>query len=459
MASVLLRALVAKAPAALPRITEVSIDPRVVVFSAVTALVAAVAVGVLPALRVGGLDLEPLLRSGGRGVDRGGRRARSLLLTAQVALSVVLLAVSGLFVSSLGRLLRVETGFAAEGAVTVEIAPVFSRYPDVAARAALYDRVLAGLRAVPGITAAAFTSALPLTGETWVDRVVDPQQPEATRVPANYRFVGPEYFRAIGMPIVRGRSIEALDRGRSVTPAVISMRTANALWPGQEAVGRTFTRSNLSQRFEVVGVVADTQITALTGTPPAMVYVPYWFNNEGKSMLIVRGTADAATLVAHVRQTMRESDPDVAIARVAPLGDVVDAAVQTPRYQASVLSAFAAMALVIAAVGVYAATAYGVTQRRREMNIRVALGARMSQVLALVVGQSVRPVVAGLVLGLAGAMAAGGVVNTLLFQVPPRDPAILAGVSGLVLTIGTLSILFAARRTLRPDPAAALRDE
>jgi putative ABC transport system permease protein len=191
LAGAALRIFVTTAPVTLPRVQEVVIDGRVVGFGAGVALVAALAVALLPAWRAGRGDLESVLRSGGRTSDRGSQRMRSTLLTTQGALSVILLSVSGLFVSSLTRVLRVNTGFTAEGALTIEVAPGSSRYPDTAERAALYDRILERVRAMPGVNAAAWTSALPLTGETWVDAIVRSDRPGAAEAKpsANYRFI------------------------------------------------------------------------------------------------------------------------------------------------------------------------------------------------------------------------------------------------------------------------------
>ena len=276
---------------------------------------------------------------------------------------------------------------------------------------------------------------------------------------ANYRFVGPDYFHAIGMPIVKGRSIEEHDRSNTVTPAVISARAARTLWPGEDAIGREFTRSDTTQRLQVVGVVADGHATALESESPLMVYVPYWFNNEGKSVLIVRSSGDAVALVAAIRSAVRDVDPDVAIAKVAPLQHVVDSAVESRRYQATLFTAFGASALLIAIVGVYATTAYGVSRRRRELNIRVALGARASQVFSMVLRQSVTPVAIGLAVGLAGALAMGGAIASLLYEVRPRDPLVLAVVLGVVATVGAVSAAAATLSGLRIEPAAALRED
>ena len=461
VAQIALRIFVTTAPIGLPRVHEVTIDTPVLAVGGAMALLAAMAVALVPAWRVGRGDLESILRSGGRTSDRGSHRVRSTLLTAQVALSVMLLAVGGLFVSSLTRLLRVDTGFGAAGAVTIEIAPGAARYPDTAARAALYDRILERVRSLPAVTAVAWTSALPLTGETWVDKIVrtDTANPESADASANYRFVGPEFFRAMGMPLLQGRSIDDRDRGSSLTPAVVSLRTARTLWPGADAIGREFTRANPQQRFQIVGLVADGRMTSLESDPPLMVYVPYWFNNEGKSVLVVRSQADERTLVSAVRGVVRDIDPDVAIARTAPLQQVLDAAVETRRYQAVLLSTFAGSALLIAIIGVYATTAYGLTRRRRELNIRVALGAQLSQVFGMVLRQSVLPLAAGLSGGLLGALLLGGAVASLLYEVQPRDPLVLGAVLGLVAAVGVLSAATATRRGLQIDPAAALRDE
>jgi putative ABC transport system permease protein len=461
LAAVALRVFVTTAPISLPRAQDVFIDGRVVGFGAVIALLSALSVALVPAWRIGRGDLESVLRSGGRTSDRGAHRVRSTLLTAQVALSVMLLAVSGLFVSSLTRLLRVDTGFVAEGAVTVEVSPMSSRYPDTPERAALYDRILDRVRAIPGVTTASWTSALPLTGETWVDRIVRADRANAANAgpSANYRFVGPDYFRAIGMPILQGRSIAEQDRQATLQPAVISANAARTLWPGEDAIGREFTRSDATQRFKVVGVVPDGRVTALESASPLLVYVPYWYNNEGKSVLVVRSSGDALPLVAAVRAAVRDVDQEIAIAKVATLQHFVDAAVEGRRYQTTLFTAFGASALLIAIVGVYATTAYGVSRRRRELNIRVALGAQASQVFSLVLRQSVAPVAIGLAAGLAGALATGGVIASLLYEVRPRDPLVLGVVLSVVAAVGTVSAAAATLSGLKIEPASALRDE
>jgi putative ABC transport system permease protein len=457
-----LNLFVKTAPIDLPRVNDVVIDGRVLGFAALVAIAAGLCVALLPAWRMGRGDVQATLRGGGHGAtDRGGLRVRATLLAVQVALSVTLLVVTGLFVTSFVQLLRVDPGFSTERVTAVEIAPIASRYPDEKARAALYDRILASARDLPGITSAAWTSALPLTGETWVDLIarIGDMRPSSQKPSANYRFIGPDYFRTLSMPIAKGRAINERDRNRAVVPAVISARAAQTLWPGEDPVGQQFARGDPSQHFEVVGVVADGHATALEAESPLMVYVPYWFNNEGKSVLMVRTPGEAAAIAGELRRVIHTVDPEIAIADVSPLQHVVDKALAGRRYQMWLFTAFGAVALVIATVGVYATTAYGVSRRRREMNIRAALGARASQVIGLVLRQSLTPLFAGIAAGCAGALAIGTVVANLLFEVRPADPFVLATVVALVGAVGVLASATAAGQGMRVDPAAALRDE
>jgi len=457
-----LNLFVKTAPIDLPRVNDVVIDGRVLGFAALVAIAAGLCVALLPAWRMGRGDVQATLRGGGHGAtDRGGLRVRSTLLAVQVALSVTLLVVTGLFVTSFVQLLRVDPGFSPEHVTAVEIAPIANRYPDEKTRAALYDRILAAAHDLPGITSAAWTSALPLTGETWVDLIarIGDTRPSSQKPSANYRFIGPDYFRTLSMPITKGRAIDERDRNRAVVPAVISARAAQALWPGEDPVGQQFARGDPSQHFEVVGIVADGHATALEAESPLMVYVPYWFNNEGRSVLMVRTPGEAAAIAGELRRVIHAVDPEIAIADVSPLRQVVDKALAGRRYQMWLFTAFGAVALLIATVGVYATTAYGVSRRRREMNIRAALGARASQVIGLVLRQSLTPLFAGIAAGCAGALAMGTVVASLLFKVRATNPFVLATVVALVGAVGVLASATAARQGMRVDPAAALRDE
>ena len=462
LAAQALRLFVRTAPIDLPRATDVMIDGRVLGFAAAMTIAAGLAVALLPAWRLGRGDVQTVLRAGGHGSsDYSSMHARELLLGVQVALSVTLLVVTGLFVASFVRLVAVDPGFSTAQVVTVEIAPVAARYPDATVRAALYDRIADRARRLPAIASVTWTSALPLTGETWVSGLVrvGDSRPETQRPNANYRFIGPDYFRILSMPILKGRSIVERDRSNAVTPAVLSARAAKTLWLEADPIGQTFTH-NGSQTFEVVGVVVDGHPTALETESPLMVYVPYWFNNEGKSILIARTTTtEVETAIRTLGDAVHAVDPEIAIGDASPLRTVVDTALQARRYQTTLFVAFGIVALVIAMTGVYATTAYGVSRRRREINIRVALGARTSQMFALVLRQAAAPLLAGVTIGCAGALAVGTVVAGLLFQVRPHDPAVMLTAALLISVSGLLAAATAARRGLRTNPVEALRQE
>jgi predicted permease len=453
---------VATAPIDLPRASHVAIDYRVLAFAAVGAVLAGLAIALLPAWRLSAANIQPMLRAGGHGTtERAGVRTRATLLAVQVALSVALLAVTGLFVTSLMRLLAVDPGFSPQGVVAVEISPVVTRYPDTKARAALYDRIADAARQLPGVRVVAWTSALPLTGESSVDVVARPDdaRPTSQKPSANYRFVGSDYLRAMSIPILAGRSFDDRDRTRAITPAVMSARAAQTLWANEDPLGKQFTRQDPDTRLEVVGVVPDGHLTALETTSPLMIYVPYWHDAEGKSILVARTAGDTATTIAALRASIRNVDPEMAIGDAKPLRAVVDQAVHGRRYQVALFVAFGVVALAIATLGIYATTGYGVSQRRREMNIRVALGARGSAVFALVVLQSAKPLIIGIAAGCVGALSVGAMIRNLLFEVGAGSASVLGSVVIVVATVGVLASTAAARRGLRINPVAALRNE
>ena len=270
--------------------------------------------------------------------------------------------------------------------------------------------------------------------------------------------VAPSGAREARVPVVGDFAcLEDRDRTRKVTPAVISARAAMTLWPGDEPIGRLFTRGDPSVRFEVVGVVVDGHTTALETESPLMVYVPYWFNSEGKSLLLAKVSGDPAIALRGLRGGIREIDPEIAIGAARPLQDVVDAARGGRQHQAMLLVVFGASALLIASVGVYAATSFSVARRRREMNIRVALGAPVRAVFGLVLRQTALPLGIGVAAGCAGALAFGTVVASFLFEVGPRDPLVLTAAALLVAGAGLLAAAIAAHRGLRIDPVEALR--
>lgn len=460
-----LRFFVRTAPVDLPRVNEVVIDGRVLVFVAAVSTLAGIAVALLPAWRQSGVDVERQLRAAALTTtgDRAGMRARGGLLALQIALSLALLVVTGLLAASFIRVMNVDRGFAAERVLLVPISLPANRYPTEISLIAAYDRLLPVVRALPGVTAASLISAAPLTGSGQVNAIVPAGSsvPRSEQPSANFRFVGPEFFQTMGIAVLRGRAFTNAERPPAhAMPALISERTAQRLWPDQDALGRQFSRGLEGEAgFEVIGIVADAKLTSLERTPPLMVYLPYWWRSRVTTQLLVKTAGDPAAMIASVRRAIASVDSEIAFGNARPLAQLVDQSMAARRYQVQLFVAFGIVALFIAALGVYAVTAYGVSQRRREMNIRSALGAQPGQVLGMVVRDGSGPVLAGLAAGVFGAIALDSVVASLLFEVRARDPRILVAITATVGLVALLATLAAARRGLSLDPAAALRED
>jgi predicted permease len=460
-----LAVFVRTAPIDLPRVDEVSLDARVLAFAAAVSVLTGLVVAIVPAWRVGGRDAQAALRATATAVagDRSARRSQATLLALQVALSVALLVVTTLLGTSLFRVLNVDRGFDADNVLAVDLALPATRYATESVRQPAFDRLLAAVSELPGVARVTTTSMLPLrgSGQTNFIDVEGSTTPMFQRPVANLRFVAPDFFRTLNLTIVRGRSFAATERDpQRAAPALISEPVAARLWPGQDPLGKRFSRGIPNEQgFEVVGVVADARLNSLDHTPPLMVYLPYWWRSRPAVSLLVKTSVEPSAVLASVRRAVHEIDSEIAVGQSRSLQDLVDAALAGRRYQARLFVVFGLVALFIATVGVYAVTSQAVARRRREMNIRVALGAPVPQVVGLIMRQAATPVVAGLAAGGAGALALGGVVASFLFQVQARDPMILAAVVAVVGSISVLTCLLATRRRLAVDPAAALRDE
>src|SRR5262249_19380389 len=315
----------------------------------------------------------------------------------------MLLVVTGLLALSLVRVLGIDRGFNAEHVLTVDVSLPAARYAEEPVRLAAYDRLIDSLRILPSIQTVTTTSMLPLAGQGQSNFLVagGSTQPRFQGPSAHFRFVAPELFSTLGITIVRGRSFTERERDpRRPAPVVVSAATATTLWPGQDAIGKRFSRGFAEEQgFEVVGVTPDARLTSIERTPPLMVYAPYWWRSRPSLSLLIRTAGEPTSVLGSVRRSVHAIDPDIAIADARPVEQLVDASVAARRYQMRLFVVFGGVALFIATVGVYAVTAFGVSRRRREMNIRVALGAQASQVRRMVVGQGLSPVLAGVVFG------------------------------------------------------------
>jgi predicted permease len=350
--------------------------------------------------------------------------------------------------------------------LAVDVAFPAARYAAEATRQDAYDRLLSTLQTLPGVASATTTSMLPLRGQGQVNFIASAGQSlrdaDLSQLPsANFRFVAPEFFRTLGIEIRRGRSFTNAERDPNrPAPALVSEPTAAHLWPGENPLGKRFSRGIPNEQgFEVVGVVADAHTTALDRAQPLMVYAPYWWRSRPSTSLLIQTTVDAASVLPAVRRAVREIDPEIAVGEARPLNEMVEASMAGRRHQTQLFAAFGAVALFIAAVGVYAVMSFTVSRQRREMNIRVALGAPRQRVIGQTLRQGMTPVLVGIAAGVGGALAIGNLVASLLFDVAPRDPMIIAGVAASVFTVGLATCGLAVRRGLAIDPSLALREE
>jgi putative ABC transport system permease protein len=463
-AHVAIGAFVRSAPIGLPRLDEVAIDGRVLAFALGLSLLCGVLFGLIPALRVACADTQSALRSESVTIS-GNRRAlhlRQWLVATEVTLGTVLLFIAALLVTSLWNVLHVEKGFTAQHALQVSIA--LPSDIEAAQRVALLERIADRLRAAPGVAAVAVASRAPLTGESNVNTVelgggdagaLD----AATRrlVMVNVRFVGQDYFTALGIPLIQGRPIEAADRDRNV--ALVSERLAAKLWPGQNPLGKVLSSGSGVTKAAVVGVVADVHTTRLERDPTLMVYAPYWRNPRQAASLMIRSATDAAAVSAGVREALRSIDPGIPPPKIRSMEQIVAESLSQRRFQMTMSVAFAGSALLIAALGIYGVVAYGAALRRREIGIRIALGASASHVRRHILRQGLQPVAAGMISGVLIALAAGRLIRSLLYGVEVTDGLILGVVAGSLTLVATLACLGPARSASALDPAKVLRCE
>ena len=451
--------LIKNAPVDLPRMDEVRIDGYALTFALAISTITGLLFGLLPALRTMRIAPQEVLKTGGRSATEGkrGMRLRGLLVSVEVALSAVLLIVAGLLISSFVRLLNVDKGFPVERLLAVDLNTSGARYEKDGSRAEFYRRVLAGVQALPGVRSAGITNGLPLQGETWVDIIWLPGEtrPMFERLTANARFVNPDYFKTVGMPFRSGRPFEESDRGKGV--AIVAQRTAEQLWPGQDPVGKRLYRGDEKLR-EVIGVVGDVRTTLQQG-PVVTVYFPYWQESVSDAALMVRTAMDPRSVAAAVRSEIWKIDSEIPVQRMRTMGEVISESAAPRRFQMLLVLLFAASALLLASLGIYGVVSYTVAQRTNEIGIRVALGAHTADVYGMVLRQGLTPVVLGLVAGVAGALALGRLLTSLLFEVSPADPLTISAVIVALAAVAAFACTVPALRATRVDPMSALRYE
>jgi putative ABC transport system permease protein len=461
LASGALKVLAANAPESLARLDEVRLDGTVLLFGIGVSLAAGLLFSALPAWRLAGASPQATLRGNARGVSMGASavRTQNILVTAEVALSTILLAASALLVASFSRLLTVDTGLTTARVVFANLSASVTRYPDDGQRAALYDRLLPALRQIPGVSSATLVSEPPLHGEAHVRTYSDEKdvRPLDQRPVVNIRFVDPAYFSTLGISLKRGRLFDDRDRGRHVI--VVNERTAQATWPGQNPIGRLCRQGNEHHLLlQVIGVVGDTREVSLYKSPYLMAYVPYWSEETPASVAMVLTTDLPVEAIAPpVRRAIHDVDPEIPVPVIQTFSQAIDRAVAPDRFQLMLVSGFAIAAMLLAALGVYGVPAFAVARRSRELGIRLALGAAPRSLVRLVIAQSLRPVLAGILVGFTGAVAAGRFLQSLLFEARGIEWGALVAVSVAVAGIALVACYIPARRVVRIDPTDAIR--
>ncbi|MBI3401402.1 MAG: ABC transporter permease [Acidobacteria bacterium] len=453
--SVLLRA----APSALPLFATPQIDVPVLLFAAALAIAAPIVFGLVPAMSSSRFDrLAERTESGSRQTTR----ARDVLVAFEVALSVILVVGSMLLIRSLLRLQQVDPGFSPEHVVTFKVTLPRIKYPKSADQARVFTDIEERLRSTAGVQAVGAASALALRGYTYTsDATPEGRTGDDYERETRFNAVTPDYFKAIGVRLLFGRSLTERDtRGSKVIQ--VNEALARKYFGSSDVVGKRLKGGRPSDDdpwVTIVGVVADVKQDGLDKATRPEVYMPYAASVQNPATFAVRSTIDASSIASSARQTVRALDRDVLLTDVTTLDNLVRDSMGDERFRTTLLGAFAAVALFLAALGIYGVLSYFVSQRSRELGIRLTLGARRSTLFALVIGQGVRPVVAGAIVGLIGALALTSVMQSLLFGVQPMDPPTYAIALALLGTIAVTACAVPALRATRVDPLVALRDE
>ena len=460
----LVRLLVAAGPPEMPRIQEINVDLRVLAFTLGVSLLTGLLFGLVPALAATRQTIGGVLKEGGRGATSGlaHNRLRSLLVVGEVALSLILLVGAGLLVRSFVRLLEVNPGFNPSHMVTMWMNFTGARYAEKQQSTQLLDQLLPRVASLPGVKGVAISNDLPLEGDDTTTGVttVEGRPPfERGHEPLiGVHAVNPGYFRAMGIPLLRGRELSVSDVADSHSVMVINQKLAEVVWPGQDPIGKHFAIFG-DKQSEVVGIVGNVLHNGLAETPSAESYLAFSQNPWSYVGLAIRTEADPASVYSGVRAIVSQLDAELPVHDMRPMEQVVSETMMIRRFILWLVGAFAALALVLASVGIYGVMSYSVTERAHEIGVRIALGAQRGDVLRLVVGRGIRLAAMGLAIGTFGAFLATRAMASLLFGVRPSDPVTYLAI-GTLLTLAAMTACYIpARRAMRVDPMVALRYE
>ncbi len=445
----------------IPRVADITLDGHVLAFALLVSVATGLIFGMAPAWQASRGGPAAALKEGGRSsASSGGRRVRSALLVGEVALSLILLVGASLLLRSFAKLTGVDPGFRSDHVLTFRVALPRISYPEPHNVVAFYERLLERLRAMPGVEAAAAVHQLPMRGDYVLSFTIEgrPPAPPGGDDSANYRAISPAYFAAAGIPLLKGRPFAEQDAEKAPMVAVVDEAFAKRHFPGEDPIGRGIDIGNGTDGFyKIVGVVGNVHHEGLDAAPEPTMYVPYKQDAFSGMWMLVRTTGDPSQFASTARLAVREIDSDLPAYSMAPLDEVVSESVADRRFAMLLLGVFAGVAVFLAAVGLYGVVAYTVSQRTQEIGLRMAIGAEPRDVLRMVIGGGMRMAVAGVVIGLAGALALTGLVASMLFGVTAFDPVSYLATAAVLLGVSALACYVPARRAMAVDPLVALR--
>jgi putative ABC transport system permease protein len=466
LAAALLRVLIRVAPEGTPRIGDVSLDGTALAFAFAAAAACGIAFGAFPAFQASSASgQQAVVRGRSGGASARTHRLRRGLMVFEVALALMLLTGAGLMIRTLQELAHVDTGFRADHLLTVRASLAGPHWDPQPTRAAFFVDLLPRLAAIPGVQSAGISSGLPIDGSNWNSVFIVSGKPVPPRVDLPSSAFTPAsagYLETLGTRLLRGRLLDAGDNATSPHTIVVNETLAKKMWPGEDPIGQRLKQGWPEWKTpwrEVVGVVADVKLEGLAEPTPMQVYLPIAQEPPEDFAIAVRTGGDPQAARSAVEAAVRSLDRDVPTYSVRTMDELVGSSTARERMSALVLVVFAAVALVLASVGLYGVVAHGVTERTHEIGVRMALGAKTADVLALVVGQGLATTIAGVAIGLVGAVALSRAIQSVLFGVKATDPATLAAVVAILVSVALVACYIPARRAILVDPTAALRSE
>jgi putative ABC transport system permease protein len=457
-------------PETISQAKDIAIDAKVLGFTLLVSLLTGLIFGLAPATQASSFNLNETLKEGGRDNTAGsrGNRIRSLLVIAEVAVSLILLIGAGLLINSFLRLRNVDPGFQTNNLLTMSIVLPQQKYPDQARRSAFYTELVSRIEAIPGVKSAAVTNWIPLVrqGDSIGLSVEGRPEPNMSKRPSVVtRVVHPHYFRTMGIQLLQGREFNEQDRVDSPAVAVISETMARRYFAGQDPLGKRVTPGNPSEAqpddwITIVGVVKDVRQFELVADPKPQMYLSYvqagFFAPRN---LVVSTSVEPMSLAATVRKAVWDIDKEQPVSNISTMEEVLSESVARQRFSMLLLGIFATLALVLAAVGIYGVMSYSVAQRKHEIGLRMALGAQASDVLKMVVGHGLKLVLIGVGIGLVAAFVLTRVMASLLFGISATDPLTFIAISLVLISVALLASYIPARRATKVDPMVALRYE